>query len=202
MEKDYKKYWFFGSKLNTVLLCILIILMIIALKWMFQDRARYFPLSVVKENIKAVPGDSMSDTEADLFDTFSTPNPKLSNIIGYDGNQLGQSQVEGNSKDLVSFSIKPTQEVSGMLQVLGSVKGGYFFEANILVNILDVKKNLLKAGHASAAGEWMTSAPVSFAIDLDFTGLPKGPAYIEIHNDNASGLPKNDKSILIPIVIN
>lgn len=36
-----KKYWFFGSKLNSILLLILIILMIIALRWMSHDRETY-----------------------------------------------------------------------------------------------------------------------------------------------------------------
>jgi hypothetical protein len=40
---DKRKYWFFGSKLNTALLLILIILMIIALKFMFANKQTYFP---------------------------------------------------------------------------------------------------------------------------------------------------------------
>lgn len=39
---DNKKYWFFGSKLNTVLLLILIILMVVALRWMYQDKDKYW----------------------------------------------------------------------------------------------------------------------------------------------------------------
>ncbi len=42
MENEQKKYWFFGSKLNTALLFILIILMVIALRWMYQDKEKYF----------------------------------------------------------------------------------------------------------------------------------------------------------------
>jgi hypothetical protein len=114
---------------------------------------------------------------------------------------LVDTKILGNVKDLVSFSVNPGEKVSGILTVTGSVKGGYFFEANILVNILDSNKNILKNGHANATTDWMTTEPVSFEGNIDFTGLPKGPAYIEIHNDNASGLPENDKNILIPIII-
>ncbi len=39
-----KKYWFFGSKLNTVLLAVLIILMIIAIKIMLKNEAVYLPI--------------------------------------------------------------------------------------------------------------------------------------------------------------
>ncbi len=114
---------------------------------------------------------------------------------------VGWPQITGNKDDLVSFSIKPGQEVSGKITATGSVKGGYFFEANIGVNVLDANKKLLRAGYGMSTTDWMTSAPVAFTTSLDFTGLPKGNAYIEIHNDNASGLPENDKSIFIPIVI-
>ncbi|HLP86934.1 MAG TPA: Gmad2 immunoglobulin-like domain-containing protein [Candidatus Paceibacterota bacterium] len=111
------------------------------------------------------------------------------------------TEVEGNKQDLIYFSITPGQKVSGLTTFVGSVKNAYFFEANILVNVLDANKNVLKSGHANATTDWMTTEPVSFEGNIDFSGLPKGPAYIEIHNDNASGLPENDKNILIPIII-
>jgi hypothetical protein len=112
-----------------------------------------------------------------------------------------QREILGNKDDLISFSILPNGKVYGVMTFQGSIKDAYFFEANILINILDADKNVLKASNATAMTDWMTSEPVSFEGDIDFTGLPKGLAYIEIHNDNASGLPENDKSILIPVVI-
>lgn len=110
--------------------------------------------------------------------------------------------IEGNAKDLVSFSVLPGQEVFGVLNVAGAVQGGYFFEANIILNILDEDKDLLRQTNGNAKTDWMTSGPVGFDAVLDFSGLKNGLAFIEIHNDNASGLPENDKSILIPVIIN
>jgi len=107
----------------------------------------------------------------------------------------------GNIADMVSFSILPNTKVSGVKSYQGSIKGTYFFEANILINILDANKNVLKNSNATATTNWMTVEPVEFEGNIDFTGLPKGEAYFEIHNDNASGLPENDKSVLIPIII-
>lgn len=103
--------------------------------------------------------------------------------------------------DLIGFSIMPNTKVHGILSYRGTIQGGYFFEANILINILDKNKAVLKASNGVAKSDWMTSGPVDFEGNIDFTGLPAGPAYFEIHNDNASGEPENDKSILIPIVI-
>lgn len=114
---------------------------------------------------------------------------------------VGWPQVTGNKEDLILFSIKPGQEVSSKMTATGSIKGAYFFEANIGINVLDANKKLLRAGSGMATTDWMTSGPVTFTTNLDFTGLPQGSAFIEIHNDNASGLPENDKSILIPVVI-
>ena len=110
--------------------------------------------------------------------------------------------VLGRKEDLESFSIKPYDKVQGKISYSGSVKGGYFFEANILVNILDADKNAILKNYASAKSEWMTSDPVIFEGTLDLSNLSAGLYYLEIHNDNASGLPENDKSILIPIIIN
>ncbi len=114
---------------------------------------------------------------------------------------VSERMMEGNFADLVSFSILPNSKVSGVVSYNGAIKGAYFFEANILINVLDQDKNVLLNSNAMATTEWMTVEPVSFEGNIDFTNLPKGPAYIEIHNDNASGLPENDKSVLVPIII-
>jgi hypothetical protein len=122
-------------------------------------------------------------------DLFKSPIPQIN------------KEILGNKQDLVFFSVSPGQKVSGSLKVIGSIRNAYFFEANILINILDSNKNILKNGYANATSDWMTIEPVSFEGNIDLSGLPKGDAYIEIHNDNASGLSENDKNILIPIII-
>jgi len=114
---------------------------------------------------------------------------------------LEPSVIGPDAKDLVSFSVKAGETVFGKVKATGVVKGGYFFEANIVVNILDANKKLLNAGNGMSTADWMNAGPIPFLTNLDFTGLPAGPGYIEIKNDNASGDPSYDKQILIPIVI-
>jgi len=110
-------------------------------------------------------------------------------------------EILGNKDDLISFSIAPgTKMPKGILSYRGTIKGAYFFEGNILIYILDKDKKVMKASNAVAKTEWMTAGPVDFEGNIDFTGLSVGPAFFEIHNDNASGLPEKDKSILIPII--
>ncbi len=164
---------FFGSKLNSVLLLILIILVAGAIYIMLQNKETYL-------NIFGISPDPGSGEQEP--------------VQNKDG-------ILGNKDDLISFSISPYTKVHGILSYRGVIQGGYFFEGNILINILDAKKNILKKSNAVAKTEWTTSGSVNFEGNVDFTGLPKGSAYFEIHNDNASGLPKNDKSILIPIII-
>ena len=112
-------------------------------------------------------------------------------------------EVLGNKNDLVSFSVAPGEEVSGIVQFSGALQGGYFFENNLIVNVLDsaMQKTTYGPGFTSGTSEWMTSGPVSFSFAVDFTGAPQGLYYIELHNDNASGLPEHDKSILIPVIV-
>ncbi len=160
---------FFGSKVNTVLLLILIVLMIFAIRLMLQNKELYLhPFNQNQEQVKIVE---------------SVP------------------QISGSKDDLVSFSILPGSKVHGVVSYRGVIGGGYFFEANILINVLDSNKNILKQDNAMTKDDWMQSKPVSFEGSIDFTGLPKGPAYIQIHNDNPSDMRQYDKFILIPIVI-
>jgi phage FluMu protein gp41 len=113
-------------------------------------------------------------------------------------------EVLGNKENLLSFSIMPGMEISNQIAFIGNIEGGYFFEANILVNILDKDKNLLKAGYANATSDWMTSGPVAFQGVLDVSNLPKGFAYVQLLQDDPSGgesgLPI--KEVFVPIVIN
>ena len=123
-------------------------------------------------------------------------------IINTENIGLDKTSILGNKDDLISFSILPFSKVHGILSYRGVIKGGYFFEGNILINVLGADQKVLKKSNAVAKTDWMTAGPVEFEGNIDFAGLTKGPAYLEIHNDNASGLPQNDKSILIPIIIN
>lgn len=171
---------FFGSKLNSVLLIILIILMIIAIKIMWLNK----------------------DTYAPFLTSGQTPERTIVPSGGEQTNtQTTNLEILGNKDDLVSFSILPGAKVRGVVSYRGVIKGGYFFEANISINILDKNRQVIKASNAMATDEWMTAEPVSFEGNIDFSALPKGPAYFEIHNDNPSDMRQFDKSVIIPIVI-
>ena len=127
--------------------------------------------------------------------------PLVSTPVSIQINSSNNTGIFGNKDDLISFSVLPGQKVFGVMNFIGSIKNSYFFEGNININILDVNQKLLLKGNGTATTKWTTVGPVSFTTTIDFTLLPKGLAYIQIKNDNPSGLLKNDKNILIPVVI-
>ncbi len=118
-------------------------------------------------------------------------------------NLILDNQILGPSEDLVAFSVLPGATLpKSVLNFDGVIKGAWFFEANILINILNTDEVLLKAGNATATSDWMTVEPVAFSGTIDLSGLPTGPAYLEIRNDNPAGPDEGiNKNILLPIII-
>jgi hypothetical protein len=156
--------------------------------------------SVEKKALTSIIGSSSKiATNQPLL--FNQPSEQANTQSNYQPNIESKNQPDNPQGDLVSFSIMPNSKVHGIMFYKGTLQGGYFFEGNVLINILDSDKKILKKNNAIAKTDWLTSGPVDFEGNIDFTSLPKGPAYFQIHNDNASGLSQNDKSILIPIVI-
>ena len=176
MKNKYFGSEFYSSTLNTILLFVLIILMVIALRFMYKNQSTYLPVLKDKESIVVVDK-NMPET-------------------------LDKSLMTGNKEDLVSFSIVSNAKVHGIISYRGAIKGGYFFEGNILINILDKNKKILRESNGMAKDNWMTIEPIYFEGNIDFTGLPKGQAYFEIQNDDPSGGEGGPiKKILIPIII-
>lgn len=115
-------------------------------------------------------------------------------------NNIINTEILGNKDDLVSFSVQPGDTVSGLLNLSGSVKNAYFFEANIRVILLDASQNILKEGFGTATTDWMTVDPVSFTSTIDATGF-SGAGYILIQNDDPSdGEGGPAKKIFIPVI--
>lgn len=80
---ENNKYWFFGSKLNTVLLLVLIILMVIALKFMWANKEYY------KESIGLTPQNTNTSENFQLIQTkdfsFTTLPGLIASPTDFDG---------------------------------------------------------------------------------------------------------------------
>ncbi len=115
------------------------------------------------------------------------------------------TEVLGHTEDLLALSIMPGSKVSGIVNLRGVLKGGYFFEGNVPIAILNANKEKTPygPGHGTALTDWMTQGEVSFLANFDFSLMPKGPYYIRIMQDDPSdgANGKVPKEILIPIVV-
>lgn len=133
-----------------------------------------------------------------VFIVFSNKESELQKEI-----DNASIEILGNKDDLIDFSIKPLDNMKGEIIATGAVSGGYFFEGNILVNILNKDKKILRSGYGTAKTDWMTSGSVGFDTVLNFEDLSKGLGYIELMEDDPSGGEGGPvKKILIPIIIN
>lgn len=95
----------------------------------------------------------------------------------------------------------PNSEVKSPIVVTGRAKGGWFFEANAGLAVLDANKQPITIGNVTATSDWMTADYVSFAGKITYPMNYKGQSgYIQFSNDNPSGLPENKKTFLVPVL--
>ncbi len=90
--------------------------------------------------------------------------------------------------------------VSKTFTVTGKAPGPWYFEASFPIKIVDANNNFIGQGIAQAQSDWMVVSDVAFIAPVTTTGYT-GPATLVLMRDNPSGMPENDDSISIPIVI-
>ena len=94
----------------------------------------------------------------------------------------------------------PNSEVTSPVTVTGRLKEGWFFEANAGLAVLDKNKKPITVSNIMASSEWMTADWVSFSGKIAYPISYKGQeGYIQISNDNPSGMPEKSKTFLIPV---
>lgn len=86
--------------------------------------------------------------------------------------------------------------------VTGEARGNWYFEASFPIEIQTEDGNVLGGSYATAQGDWMTNDFVAFQSEIiDLPSAFRGPAWLILRKDNPSGLPENDASVWIPIVV-
>jgi len=83
----------------------------------------------------------------------------------------------------------------GVYAVSGEARGSWFFEADALLELRDMKGDILASAIASAEGDWMTQALVSFSSEIIIPENYAGEAVLVFKKDNPSGLPENDAEL-------
>lgn len=109
-------------------------------------------------------------------------------------------EIVDDKSDLIRLT-SPVRNavVTSPLTVVGEARGNWFFEASFPVVIKDANGKVLGQTPAQAEGEWMTTEFVPFRGTLTFTRPTTTTGTLELQKDNASGLPENDDSLIIPI---
>lgn len=108
-----------------------------------------------------------------------------------------------------SGDIRVTAPVSGSIldgrfDVTGEARGQWYFEASFPIQVRTPDGVIIAQAPAQAQGDWMTEDFVPFMLHLDVTAASStfhGPALLILLRDNPSGLPENDDSVTVPVVI-
>ena len=114
------------------------------------------------------------------------------------------SENEPLSARVSVASPKSDATVDKDFTVKGSAPGPWFFEATFPIKVIgqgvDADPITIAHSNANALGEWMTEKNVSFEATVHIDSY-SGPATLVLLKDNPSGLPENDDSVSIPIVV-
>jgi len=92
---------------------------------------------------------------------------------------------------------RPYSIISSPVKVLGYAPGTWYFEANIVIKIIDENGNLLGQGPATAQGNWMKTTLVPFEASIPFTASG-GLGFVVVEADNSVG-GSNPPSFRVPV---
>ena len=112
---------------------------------------------------------------------------------------------EVKKNDLIRVTVpQPNQKISSPITITGEARGNWFFEASFPVVITDWDGKIIGQGVAQAKSDWMTTDFVPFEATLTFkadSNAYNNKGTLILRKDNPSGLPKNDNSLEIPVVL-
>lgn len=137
------------------------------------------------------PTPTTPTTSATSTDTKPIPSAPAAFQAVYDNADSNMIQV---TSPVPGAMLPPTFSISG------KARGGWYFEASFPYQILDANGAKIAEGPVQASGDWMTPEFVPFTLSVTVPNY-KGKATLVLKNDNPSGLPENDASVSIPIVI-
>ena len=91
------------------------------------------------------------------------------------------------------------QVVTSPMTIKGKVRGNWFFEANIPIILKDENGKVLAQKGYLTSENWQTADYVNVDTTLKFPAPKTDYGVLEIHNDNPSGMPENDKVFKVPV---
>lgn len=116
---------------------------------------------------------------------------------------LYREEVGGtiSSSDKVFLeSLASGAKISSPVKLSGQARGPWYFEASFPIEVVAADRvTVLGQGHATAKGEWMTSAFVPYTATVQFDRGTQTSGFIRLKRDNPSGDPVRDEHVDIPV---
>ncbi len=109
------------------------------------------------------------------------------------------NELEYADQILVSLP-RPNQKVLSPITVKGNARGTWFFEGKMKAILYDSSNKHLADIVLTAKSEWMTEEFVPFSGTAVFSRPENPRGRLVIQNDNPSGMPENQKELVIPVV--
>ncbi len=172
--------------LGLVALAVLVVAIIFAMLSKDSDEGKVVTISTFEECVAA--GYPVMESYPQQC---KTPDGK--NFTEEIGNAMEKS-------DLIRLeSPRPNQTISSPLEIKGEARGNWYFEASFPAKLFDATGKQLAVIPIQAQGEWMTTDFVPFKATMSFPASTTETGTLVLEKDNASGLPENDDSLIIPI---
>lgn len=107
--------------------------------------------------------------------------------------------------DLIQINYpRPNQEISSPLEISGTARGSWYFEASFPIILLDFQGNIISQGIATTQSDWMTEdfVPFTATLSFDISASDQGQeGKLILKKDNPSGLAENDDSLQFPVIL-
>ncbi|HCP08423.1 MAG TPA: hypothetical protein DIT25_01325 [Candidatus Moranbacteria bacterium] len=110
-----------------------------------------------------------------------------------------ENETPASEQDIRVFSPVPNSIVQSPLKISGEAKGGWYFEADFPIRLVDESGKEIGLAVAQAQGEWMTPDFVPFEATLNFSPSATETGKLIFEKDNPSGLPENAQSFSVPV---
>jgi len=175
---------------------LLVIIGVVLLVAGFTVASFYFQQELQrKEQIKAI---ALFEECAKLFPVLESYPARCVTPDGRSFTQDIGNELEYRDEILVD-NPRPNQVVSSPLGIKGKARGIWYFEGSFSAELFDENNKSLGTAILTAEGEWMTEEFVPFAGELEFVAPPTETGTLKIRNANASGLPENQKELMMPV---
>lgn len=155
-----------------------------------------YNLFVQQEALKKIS--SYEECVAAGFASMESYPPQCKTSDGRSFTQNIGNELEYHDEILIE-NPRPNQKISSPITVRGKVRGNWLFEASFSGELFDANDKSLGTVILQAQGEWMTIDFVPFTGELVFSTPETETGTLKIINANPSGLPENNKTILMPV---